>query len=317
MESLYSTLISECDTLKAKISAFLRQHTKINVVPGSTRRVRSNRPVDRMMRGMPNFLPPGAFETTVVIIGSQSWAALDDAGRSAQSDLLKDFRPYKEILTEIIRGRPATTAGEIEASITEVGEIIGQSGCLAQETVGEVTSAVCAELDKQMRLLGAFANKSDGLPILVADTNALYHNPALETWAFGEIPEFHLAVLTPVLEELDRHKEDSRNVERQKKAQRIIKQIKEYRRRGDIQRGVPLRREVSTFIAPVVDRPQSLPLLNPEVADNRILMGCFELARQRLGCPVVLVTKDVNLQNLADYLRLPYCEPPAPNPGNS
>ncbi len=312
MQSLYSTLISKCDAVKMKINTFISQHTKIYVVPSSIERVPSNSPIDTFMRRMPHFLPSDAFEDTVATIGFQSWAPLDDEGRMAQCDALNDFREYAGVLTPVIHDYPATTKQDMEESIQTIMDFIQQDGYLPYQTVDAVVQAISTELDKQKQILGSYIKNSVASPILVADTNALYYNPALEDWTFADIPQFQLAVLPPVLEELDRHKSEHRNETLQIKAGRLVNQIKEYRRRGDIQRGVPLKSTISTFITPNI-----IPIFNrvgpfsdSKVADNQILAGCFELARQNPGCPVALVTRDVNLQNKAACICLPYLEPP-------
>ena len=49
------------------------------------------------------------------------------------------------------------------------------------------------------------------------------------------------------------------------------------------------------------------------VADNKddqFLAACIEVMRSHLRSAVVLVTRDINLQNKAEFARLPFTEPP-------
>ncbi len=314
MQTLYSILRAKCDGIKVTIMDFITRHTRINVIPESVRREQSASPIDRNMQNMPYFLPRDAFYHTVIINGSQCWAPLNEMGKQSQLKALKEFNQYKEVLLAIICDYPEETKTTFIESIQTVETIIQQNDSLGFTTIDEVAQAVACELNKQMMQIDITAKALNDWPILVVDTNALYHNPALEDWTFNDIPNFQLAVLPPVLEELDRHKTEDKNPHRQKKAERIIHQIKEYRRRGDIGKGVSLKSGISTFIAPLIKVRGYLasPFVNDVLADNQLLAGCFELARQNLDHPVTLVTRDVNLQNKAAYIYLPYLEPPDP-----
>ncbi|MCL5770205.1 MAG: PIN domain-containing protein [Planctomycetes bacterium] len=311
MQSLYLSLKSKCAVVGESIKQFISKHTKINVIPTGVEEIQSDSPLDRMMSRFSGFAP---VPTRVFTFGSQSWAPLDDAGRRAQSAALNLFREYADTLLAIIQNYPDQTKTELKESVHTVEEIIQQNGYSPFTTIDQAVDAVATELNKQMTLLGNIAEASDGWPILVVDTNALYHNPALENWTFADIPQFQLTVLPPVLDELDNHKTHHPNENVRKKAERLIRQIKEYRRRGDIRSGVPLHKDVSAFITPNAGTASESPFrfLDLKKADNQILAGCFELARRELGRPVALVTRDVNLQNKAECMCLPCFEPPDP-----
>ena len=252
MQTLYSILRAKCDGIKVTIMDFITRHTRINVIPESVQREPSASPIDRHMQNMPYFLPRDAFYHTVITNGSQCWAPLNEMGKQSQLKALKEFNQYKEVLLAIICDYPEETKTTFIESIQTVETIIQQNDSLGFTTIDEVAQAVACELNKQMMQIDITAKALNDWPILVVDTNALYHNPALEDWTFNDIPNFQLAVLPPVLEELDRHKTEDKNPHRQKKAERIIHQIKEYRRRGDIGKGVSLKSGISTFIAPLI-----------------------------------------------------------------
>lgn len=109
-------------------------------------------------------------------------------------------------------------------------------------------------------------------------------------------------------------KVNHRDVNVRDKAERLIRQIKEYRRRGSLMEGVPLQGGVSTvFAIPIEPKvEQSLPWLDPANADDRFLASALEIMRSRPRSPVALVTRDLNLQNKAEFARFPFIEPPDP-----
>ena len=80
------------------------------------------------------------------------------------------------------------------------------------------------------------------------DTNALLYNPVLEAWQFSDFSCFTIMLTPTVLSELDRLKVEHKNVDIQKRADKLIRQIKEYRRRGLLTDGVPLVKNVREFV---------------------------------------------------------------------
>jgi predicted ribonuclease YlaK len=60
------------------------------------------------------------------------------------------------------------------------------------------------------------------------------------------------------------------------------------------------------------DFAHTLPWLDPNVKDDRIVAGVVELIREHPHCAVVIVTRDVNLQNKAAFAEIEFIEPPDP-----
>jgi predicted ribonuclease YlaK len=92
----------------------------------------------------------------------------------------------------------------------------------------------------------------------------------------------------------------------------VIRQIKEYRRRAansgkKLSEGVVLVGGVSTILAIAAepDMGKSLPWLQAENNDDRLLAGAIEVMRLPPRSPVVLVTRDINLQNKAEFANVP------------
>jgi predicted ribonuclease YlaK len=55
-----------------------------------------------------------------------------------------------------------------------------------------------------------------------------------------------------------------------------------------------------------------LPWLDPDNNDDRLLAGSIEVMRLRPRSPVILVSRDINLQNKAEFAQVPFVEPPEP-----
>jgi hypothetical protein len=55
----------------------------------------------------------------------------------------------------------------------------------------------------------------------------------------------------------------------------------------------------------------TLPWLDPTNDDDRLLASFLEVMRRFLHSPVILVTRDINLQNKAELAQVCFLEPPA------
>jgi len=77
---------------------------------------------------------------------------------------------------------------------------------------------------------------------VIPDTNALLFNPELQEWSFELVRQFIIVLLPTVLSELDKLKMDHRSESVRPKAEKLIRQIKEYPRRGRLTNKVTLVR---------------------------------------------------------------------------
>lgn len=151
-------------------------------------------------------------------------------------------------------------------------------------------------------------------PTLVPDTNALLFNPSIENWTFPDLTRFVLVLTPAVLSELDEQKVNHRNPEVREKAERLIRQLKEYRRRGRLTDGVKLVHDAIHLVAVALepDVSRSLPWLDPTNHDDRLIASTLDVMRRYSRSPVAIVTRDINLQNKAEVARIPTLEPPDP-----
>jgi predicted ribonuclease YlaK len=148
--------------------------------------------------------------------------------------------------------------------------------------------------------------------VVIPDTNALLFNPDLQDWDFDSVGQFTLVLTTTVLAELDKLKVDSRSESVRQKSEQLIRQIKGYRDRGRLTEGVTLVRNKSQIVAIAVEPifSESLSWLDSNNNDDRLLASCLEIVRQMPHDQVVLLTRDINLQNKAEFAHIPFMEPP-------
>jgi hypothetical protein len=213
----------------------------------------------------------------------------------------------------LLQGQPRDTLKSLSDTNRVLVDIIEQQRTSAR-TVQEAFNRVIEALTQQEALLARLYDPSAGDAVFVPDTNALLYNPALEEWRFPDTPKFTLVLTPTVLSELDALKINHRNDAVRDKAERLIRQVKEYRRRGRLADGVPLVTGVSTLqtLATEPKLEDSLPWLDSANNDDRFIAAVLEVMRVRPRAPVILISRDINLQNKAEFAGLPFVEPPEP-----
>lgn len=242
------------------------------------------------------------------------WKTLDVEGRRLQSRIRERYDRLSGLLKTILRGQPPESIQALEESITTAYQIIDHHEPMWFESNSEALNAFEEAMAAQVELISHLYDASEGEQLYVPDTNALLHNPALEDWDFDSSPRFTLILTPTVLSELDKLKINHRNEDVRKKAEGLIRRIKGYRSRGSLSEGVPLRSSRSSLrtLAVEPDMDETLPWLKADNDDDRILAGFVEVMREHPRCEVLLVTRDINLQNKAEYAGLLFVEPPDP-----
>jgi hypothetical protein len=247
--------------------------------------------------------------------GDYSWEELSVEGRRLQSRLREEYDRFFAILSCLLRKQNSDVQDTLQQTYTTISELIEQQRGTYTSSLDEVFNEYQAAIEKQINILDALFDPAEGTHVYVPDTNALIYNPALEDWAFDDSPTFTLLVLPTVLSELDQLKVIGRDSVRDK-ANRLVRQFMEYRRRGSLKDGVILRKDRHSLrtVALEPDFNNTLPWLERENNDDRILAGVIEAMRLHPRCPVLLVTRDINLTNKSDYAQIPCVEPPEPIP---
>ena len=257
--------------------------------------------------------PKREYEGFVVINphGDRSWAELDIDGRRVQDRVIEDYRRYRDLVQVLIRGLPADGLAEFQKADDWVTKLVEQQRPTWYQFASEAEKKALEAVDDIQALLERLYS-AEGETIIVPDTNALLFAPALDRWAFDWCDRFTMVFTPTVLSELDELKITHKNPTVRDKAQGLIRQIKEFNRRGDLLAGVPIVKGKVTarWIAVEPKVSESLTWLDDTINDDRLIASVVELIRRNVRTNVVVVTADINLQNKSSYARIPTVEPP-------
>jgi len=249
----------------------------------------------------------------VATSGNHTYRKLNEGGVLLQGKLLKEYRRFNAIVRCLLREQPKAIIVTLRNAETVLERIIEQERTWCA-TTSEALKEASEALQSLIDLLSRLYDPSHGESSYIPDTNALFYNLKLESWKFAESPKFTLILLPTVLSELDRLKINHPNPGLRKKAETLIRQIKEYRRRGRLSEGVPILKDRIQLVAVATEpgKDSFLPWLDSSNSDDRILANTFEVMRSRPRSAVILVTRDINLQNKAEIALIPFVEPPEP-----
>ena len=143
-------------------------------------------------------------------------------------------------------------------------------------------------------------------PVLIPDTNAIAGNP--DPTQYRTITgdgSFIFLLLPTVLAELDDLKNTHRNPDFREKVNRVITRVKGWRKQGTLRNGVTVDRTITVkAVAIEPDMQDTLPWLDKENRDDRIIASVLEVQSSYPNARVVLITGDVNLSNKADLARI-------------
>lgn len=254
---------------------------------------------------------PNDYVTTISAYGDYAYKELGAEGKQIQARLLEEYRRFYALLEVLLREQPKSATKKLSELNKLLLRTIEQEHTWCKTTQKAYENAQNALLE-QLELLCGLHNYSKGEAIYVPDTNALLFNPNIESWTFDNIHNFSLVLVPAVLSELDMHKVNHRNEAVRQKSDTLINRIKEYRRRGRLTDGVNIVKGKIALLAVATepDPKSTLPWLNLNNNDDQILGAVLELMRLYPTSPVILVTRDINLQNKAEYARIPFSEPP-------
>jgi hypothetical protein len=259
--------------------------------------------------------PTNTPSESVVIIspfGNQSWNDLPPEGKQIQTRLLPEIDRFTDLLRALTRNLPRSSFSELQTALEEIRSAVEQNRRTCWTTRDEAVNGFRRLIDKVITTLEDYYGTSSSRFLAIADTSALLANPDIEQWQFEGADHFTIVLTPTVLSDLDRHKVDHRNEDVRDKASKLIRKIKEYRRRGPLQGGVPIvKGHVSLrSIAREPNMQESLPWFDAANADDRFLATALEEIRANLGARVFIVTSDINMQNKAEAAAIPFCEVP-------
>jgi hypothetical protein len=238
------------------------------------------------------------------------WSALPAEAHAHQARALAEYRRFADTLNVLIREIPDDRLAKFRDDTALVIRFISRDAANC-ETPKRVLDEAVGALRRQVELMDGLYSASANT-MLVPDTNALYWNTALDTWRLPWASGAFVVVLLPtVLKEIDLHKTDERRASRREKAERFARQVGEYRRRGPLLQGASLAAGISTVMAIPVEpkMSDSLSWLDPANLDDRLLASVIEVMRLNPHASVIVVTRDVNLQNKLEFARVPFVSP--------
>jgi len=243
--------------------------------------------------------------------GDYYWKELSEEGKQLQSKLNSDYEQFASIIRTLLNKQLDHIRDSFEAYCKDIRPIIVQQGWTFESSKTSFLKEAIRLVDEQILLLKTIYDSCSRNTIIVPDTNSLIYNPDLENWKYDSIPKFELILTPTVLEELDKLK-IFRNDDVRKKSEGLITRLKGYRTRGRLIDGIPLRKGVSSLrtMALEPDFSTTLPWLRSDNNDDKIIASFVEVIRNHLHSEVFLCTRDINLQNKAEYARLPFIEPP-------
>jgi hypothetical protein len=230
--------------------------------------------------------------TVIVLGGDHFWQPRSVEGSRIQSKLRDDYERFHALLGCLLRTRSSSVQRDLRQASLKTKNLIDQKGITYISSGAEAFKQFEGAIGVPCQMLEALFDGAEGEHIYVSDTNALIYNTQIEDWCFTDSPRFVLLLMPTVLSELDQLKVTGKVESVREKAQKLARQCMEYRRRGDLNEGVVLRKDRHRLrtIAVEPDFKNSLPWLEPNNNDDRILAGFVEAMRQHPRCPVILVT---------------------------
>lgn len=241
--------------------------------------------------------------------GNHGWRELSTEGKNIQSNLNKTFKMYYQTISVLLDNEVEKIKRQLDEPIKYINKTIEQTSTWEDALQSTIDKSL-ENLHKIQNLINCLYSSNNGF-LFVPDTNALLFNPDLETWDFDGVKSFTIVLTPTILSELDKKKTDS-NEKVKVKAEKIIRKIKEYRRRGTLSDGVPVVKGKINMksLAVEPDMGKSLPWLKESNADDRFIATFIEVMRECPDSVIQLVTRDINLQNKLEFARLPFVEPP-------
>jgi hypothetical protein len=249
----------------------------------------------------------------LITSGDFAYKPLNDAGKQLQDKIRAEYTYFNELVRSLLR----TQSEDVLEQLADADE--GLRRTLDQQRTSHTSieaafDEASKQLQHQVNLLKNLYDPSPNNAIYVPDTNALLNDPTVENWSFEGVRTFSLYLVPAVLSELDALKINHKNQRVRKKAETLIRKIKEYRRRGSLSDGVVLVRGKSNIFAIAVEpkMKDSLTWLDENNVDDRFVASVIEIMRLHPRSAVTAITLDINLQNKLEFARIPFVEIPDP-----
>ncbi len=241
--------------------------------------------------------------------GEYKFQDLSIEGRRMQSRLFKEFNTFSEMILVITSGLTKEDRNKVKQSIAIIVKYIEQSCHLHHANISKIQNEIVQAFLNIKTIIGYLHDDTEDDVLIIPDTNTLIGKPLIEKWIIPNVDRFEVVIFPTVLAEIDLLKVDRRKTQDvQDKAKSLSKMIKEYIRRGDISEGIDVVKGKIRLRAVAVE-PNfacSLPWLDKDNNDDRIIASFVEILKSCSRTKVFLATGDINLMNKVVSFKLPY-----------
>lgn len=110
------------------------------------------------------------------------WSDIASEARPIQARALEEYCRLHESLKVLLRNQPADTLAELDKANEAVTNVIEQRSTLFHSSADAAFSRAGKALETATGLVPRLYSAEEDEMILVPDTNAVLHNPDLDTW---------------------------------------------------------------------------------------------------------------------------------------
>lgn len=253
------------------------------------------------------------YDGIVLIIPEYSYKAdLNSEQKVVQIELLKEFNFIKEQIKFIANALSNSDKKNVEELIQKFENHINLQGSWDVRATPKSNAEQMKDfVNKLIEIISHFIVK-DPTESLILDTNSLLINYKFEEYKkIVDKEPFNLILLPTVLGELDDLKIKSQNKDFSDKVKKVISIIKGLRTQGSLFHGIKIHKTINIkSIAIEPNLKETLSWLDADNKDDRIIASILELQRDNFSSKFILVTSDINLQNKAEYIGIPFKETP-------
>lgn len=248
-------------------------------------------------------LQPKDHGPVVFIHPDYRWPDLSPEQHAERIEILRIYEPAAEIANQLMQGVPDDLRRRQESADQAIRKWIdfGENWSLTARPDAN-QAAMRESVNEAVAILKLLKNVGDQGTVLIPDTNALLKEcDPTQYRAIAHQARFTFLLLPTVLAELDRLKVEHRNPDIRDKAEGAVRRIKGWRTQGPLRIGVPVDQTITVRADHVEpDMENTLSWLDATNADDRIVASVIAVQAAHPAARVVLVTRDINLQNKAD-----------------
>ena len=244
-----------------------------------------------------------------------AWGKDDAAIESSRGRLLRRFDEWKARIQPVFSRATPQVARDFDQKCGAVRLWLSRDemDSSVPRAVGEAQRVFQAKIRALAdSVTSVFPRASVGL-VLVPDTNWLIHYPSFSDYCLLDPQRpLEIRLMPQVLQELDDLKNNGRNGDIRRDARETIRCLRSLREGGRLSDGVPVGENATLSTEAREPSRNDVPSwLDFDVADDRLLASALHQQLANSGLDVALLTDDINMQNKADAIGLPWIDAPA------